>query len=64
MTALFETMVNVARDAKDNRSLQFLWWFVEEQVEEERTAPALLDLIDSGINLFQAEAHLERVVRE
>jgi hypothetical protein len=25
-------------------------------VEEERTMAALIDLIDSGINLFQAEA--------
>jgi ferritin len=58
VTGLFETLVNTCRDAQDNRSLQFLWWFVEEQVEEERTARALLDLIDSGINLFQAESML------
>ena len=62
VTALFETMVNTCRDVQDNRSLQFLWWFVEEQVEEERTARALLDLIDSGINLFQAESMLADVV--
>lgn len=61
VTALFETMVNTTRDVKDNRSLQFLWWFVEEQVEEERTARALLDLIDSGINLFQAESMLDGI---
>jgi len=58
VTGLFETLVNTCRDVQDNRSLQFLWWFVEEQVEEERTARALLDLIDSGINLFQAESML------
>jgi bacterioferritin B len=62
VSALFETMVNTCRDAQDNRSLQFLWWFVEEQVEEERTARALLDLIDSGINLFQAESMLDGIV--
>ena len=60
----FEALANVARDGKDNRTLQFLQWFIEEQVEEERTMAALLDLIDSGINLFQAEAHIESVVRE
>jgi len=60
----FETLANAAREAKDNRSLQFLHWFIEEQVEEERTMAALLDLIDSGLNLFDAEAHLERVVGE
>ena len=64
VTGLFETLVNTCRDAQDNRSLQFLWWFVEEQVEEERTARALLDLIDSGINLFQAESMLGDVAAE
>ncbi|HXG26893.1 MAG TPA: ferritin [Candidatus Binatia bacterium] len=60
----FETIANAAREAKDNRTFQFVQWFIEEQVEEERTAAALLDLVDSGINLFDAEAHLERVTRE
>jgi ferritin len=62
VTELFDTMANTFRDAKDNRSLQFVWWFIEEQVEEERTAQALLDLIDSGINLFLAEEKLDSVV--
>ena len=61
VTELFETLANAAREAGDNRTLQFLGWFIEEQVEEERTMAALIDLIDSGINLFQAEAHLESV---
>ena len=64
VTQQFETLANVAREANDNRTLQFLQWFIEEQVEEERMAAALLDLIDSGINLFDAEAHLGRVARE
>ena len=34
---------------------------LREQVEEERTMAALLDLIDSGINLFQAQEHLEGI---
>ena len=54
----FEGLADAARGAKDNRTLQFLHWFIAEQVEEERTMAALLDLIDSGINLFQAEALL------
>jgi ferritin len=61
VTAQFEALANAARDAKDNRTLQFVQWFIEEQVEEERTMAALLDLIDSGINLFQAEALLEGI---
>ena len=64
VTQQFEALANAARDAKDNRTLQFVQWFIEEQVEEERTMAALLDLIDSGINLFQAEAHLESVAGE
>ena len=64
VTAQFEVLANTARDANDNRGLQFLQWFIEEQVEEERTVAALLDLLDSGINLFQAESHLESVAGE
>ena len=64
VTGQFEALADAARDAKDNRSLQFVQWFIEEQVEEERMAAALLDLIDSGINLFQAEAHLAAVAGE
>jgi ferritin len=64
VTQLFEALANAAREAGDNRTLQFLGWFIEEQVEEERTMAALIDLIDSGINLFQAEAHLASVAGE
>src|SRR5688572_19268463 len=60
----FEALANAAREAKDNRTLEFTHWFIAEQVEEERTMAALLDLVDSGINLFQAEAHLASVTRE
>jgi ferritin len=59
VTKQFNALADVARDATDHRGAQFLQWFIDEQVEEERTMRALLDLIDSGINLFQAEAHLE-----
>jgi ferritin len=64
VTAQFEALADAARDAKDNRSHQFVQWFIEEQVEEERTTGALLDLIDSGINLFQAEALLDGIAGE
>jgi ferritin len=42
----------------DHRGFQFLQWFIEEQVEEESKLQHLVDLIESGINLFQAEATL------
>lgn len=64
VTQQFEAIANAARDARDNRTLQFVQWFIGEQVEEERTMAALLDLIDSGIDLFTAETHLERVAGE
>jgi len=50
--------------AADHRSLQFLQWFIDEQVEEERTMRALLDLLASGINLFQAQEALASIVGE
>jgi ferritin len=59
VTGLFNTLARAARDAGDHRGLEFVQWFIAEQVEEERSMKALLDLIDSGMNLFQAEAHLD-----
>ena len=64
VTQAFEGLANAAREAKDNRTLEFLHWFIAEQVEEERNVAALIELVDSGINLFDAEQHLERVTRE
>jgi len=58
VTGQFEALANAARDANDNRTLQFLQWFIEEQVEEESKLQHVVDLIESGINLFQAEANL------
>jgi ferritin len=59
VTGQFNALAAAAQEASDHRSLQFLQWFIEEQVEEERTMRELLDLIDSGINLFAAEQLLE-----
>ena len=59
VTRQFDAMASAATAASDHRGLQFLRWFVEEQVEEERKLQAIVDLIDSGINLFQAQAQLD-----
>ncbi len=59
VTGQFDAMAAAARAEEDHRSFQFLQWFIDEQVEEERTARNLLDLVNSGINLFQAEPLLE-----
>jgi ferritin len=59
VTGQFNALAEAAQAAADHRSLAFLQWFIEEQVEEERTMRELLVLIDSGINLFAAEQLLE-----
>lgn len=59
VTGQFDAMAAAARAEDDHRVFQFLQWFIDEQVEEERTARSLLDLVNSGINLFQAEPLLE-----
>lgn len=55
----FDAMAAAAKAEDDYRSFQFLQWFIDEQVEEERTVRGLLDLVNSGINLFQAEPLLD-----
>lgn len=59
VTGQFNAMAAAARDEGDHRAFQFLQWFIDEQVEEERTVRALLDLVNSGINLYQAEPLLD-----
>jgi ferritin len=55
----FDRMAAVAIEAGDHRGHQFLQWFIQEQVEEEAKLQAIVDLIESGINLFQAETQLD-----
>ena len=55
----FRSMASTALAEGDHTSHQFLGWFIDEQVEEERMAQSLLDLIGSGVNLFQAEPLLD-----
>ena len=60
VAAQFDRMAAIAIKAGDHRGHQFLQWFIEEQVEEEAKVQSIVDLIESGINLFQAEALLDR----
>ena len=55
----FDRAADVATKAGDHRGFEFLQWFIAEQVEEETKIGHLVDLVDSGINLFQAEAFLD-----
>jgi bacterioferritin B len=59
VAAQFDRAAATAKAAEDHRGFQFLQWFIAEQVEEETKLQRILDLIESGINLFQAEALLE-----
>ena len=59
VTKQFSDMAGAALEEGDHRSHQFVQWFIEEQVEEERTTQSLLDLVNSGVNLFQAEQLLD-----
>ena len=59
VTGQFNAMAKAALEEGDHTSFEFMQWFIEEQVEEERKAQGLIDLIDSGINLFQAEPLLD-----
>jgi ferritin len=58
VAAQFDQMATIALAQSDHRGHQFLQWFIEEQVEEEAKLKSIVDLIDSGINLFQAEGLL------
>ncbi|HEY6056692.1 MAG TPA: ferritin [Candidatus Limnocylindrales bacterium] len=64
VTGQFNALATAALAESDQRSHQFCQWFIAEQVEEERTMGALLELVRSGINLFQAEALLDEVAAE
>lgn len=58
VTAQFEAMMVIAQQENDFKALPLIQWFLNEQVEEEATAGKLLDLVKSGINLFQAQSYL------
>jgi ferritin len=59
VTARYRTATKLALDEGDATSHEFLQWFVAEQVEEESKMQHVIDLVSSGINLFQAEPLLD-----
>ena len=58
VTQQFNDMAALATKHNDFRGLQFLQWFINEQVEEEAIMGKLVDLVNSGVNLFQAQQYL------
>ena len=59
VTKRFRGASALALEVGDHTSHQFLQWFIGEQVEEEAKMLQVIDLISSGINLFQAEPLLD-----
>jgi len=55
-------MVNLAVEHKDHATAAFLQWFVNEQVEEEATAQAIVDKLklvgDHPMGLFAIDGQL------
>ncbi len=58
VTTQFEAMMAIAHQENDYRAVPLLQWFLNEQIKEEATMGKLLDLVQSGINLFQAQDYL------
>jgi len=62
VTGLINGLVDLAIEEKDHASRSFLQWFVDEQVEEEDSASAVLDRLkligDSGNGLFMMDREL------
>lgn len=59
VTERFRNASKLALDEADATSHEFLQWFIAEQVEEEAKMTHVVDLVSSGINLFQAEPLLD-----
>lgn len=55
VTRQFHNMASVALSEADFTTLQFLQWFIAEQVEEEASMQKLIEIIRSEPNLFRAE---------
>ena len=59
VTERFGAASKLALEEGDATSHEFLQWFIAEQVEEEAKMLHVVDLLQSGINLFQAEPLLD-----
>lgn len=53
VTSLINGCMNVAIEEKDHASVNFLQWFVDEQVEEEAGVSEILD----QLNMFEGKGH-------
>ena len=64
VTSLINNLYKVAIEENDFAAKIFLDWFVTEQVEEEKSAKALIDKIDlvgmSGVAIYQLDKELAK----
>ena len=62
VTGQIYALVALAEQDKDYATRSFLNWFVDEQVEEESSMSALLQLVEmAGKNMLQLESHVARM---
>lgn len=66
VTSLIHNLVDIALEEKDHASHMFLQWFVNEQVEEESSAKAIVQqlklIADSKSGMFQLDRELAQRV--
>lgn len=55
VSASFQAIAMAAIEEQDYRSFEFVQWFISEQVEEESSMQKLIDILESGLNPFQAQ---------
>lgn len=65
ITRRIHELVALADSEKDYATLQFLGWFVEEQVEEIATMAQLLKIVEmAGANVLQVESYVRHAAGE
>jgi len=66
VTGMINNLVDIAQAEKDHASYNFLQWFVDEQVEEEASAKAIIQQLkmigDSKAGLFQIDREMAQRV--
>lgn len=66
VTGLINNLVNIAMEHKDHATVNFLQWFIAEQVEEETSADAIVQKLklvgNDGSGLFLIDQELGRRV--
>lgn len=64
VTSLINAIYDAAWEVKEYKTMQFLDWFVKEQVEEEKNANDLLSKYQLFVNNKQELYHLDKELKE